>query len=173
LNTSQKIIQSLEDYVDTIYFVSGGGIAFIVDALGNSKINYIPMLCESGAVYSALGYAQARKGLGVAIVTSGPGLSNSITGIASAWTDSIPLLVIGGTARRDTLINGTSLRTHGIQEINGTAITHPITKCSIQAQSGTHAINSLNVLIKLALESRPGPVHLELPLDIQSEELND
>jgi acetolactate synthase I/II/III large subunit len=170
MNTSEHIMNILKRHVDTIFYVSGGGICFLTDALGRSGINHIPMICESGVSSAGVGYAMARNGLGVILVTTGPAITNAMTGIASAWTDSVPLLVIGGQARSDTLINGTNLRTRGIQELNGIAITTPVTKCSIQAKSGLHALNSLKSLINLAMEGRKGPVHLEIPLDVQAQE---
>lgn len=171
MNTSEKIMKVLEEYVDTVFFVPGGGCAFLVDALGKSNLKYVSMICESGASSAAVGYAMVRNSLGVALVTSGPGICNAITGIASAWTDSIPLLVIGGQANSKTLVKNTLLRTKGIQEINGVGICTPITKCSIQAHSGKHAINSLHSLINLCLEGRRGPCFLEIPLDYQGEEI--
>ena len=173
MNTSEKVMQILEQYVDTVFFVPGGGAAFLIDALGRSNLNRVSAICESGASSMACGYAMVKNSLGVEICSSGPALSNSMTGIASAWLDSIPLLIIGGNARSDTLINGTMLRSRGIQEINGIGITTPITKCSIQAKSGIHAVNSLKSLINLALDGRRGPVHLEIPLDIQNEVINE
>jgi len=169
MNTSEKIFSILENYVDTIFFVPGGGCAFLANALGDSKLNHISAICESGAVSMATGYAMVRNKLGVCLVTSGPGLCNSITGIASAWTDSIPLLVIGGQAKSSTLIGNSGLRTRGIQEVDGVKITRPITKLSSQAVSSKDAIDSLNIMIKTCLEGRKGGCFLEIPLDIQGE----
>jgi acetolactate synthase-1/2/3 large subunit len=110
-----------------------------------------------------------KRGLGVALVTSGPGSTNIITPVAAAWMDSIPLLVISGQAPTHDLVGDTNLRTRGSQEIDIIPIIDPITKQSFQAWTKQNCIVALNEMIEQCLKERQGPCWLSIPLDIQAE----
>ena len=86
MKTSDAIFDILKGYVDVVFFVPGGGAMHLVDSLGKSGLRHISALHEQGAGFMALGYAQQRKGLGVCLVTSGPGATNALTPCAAAWT---------------------------------------------------------------------------------------
>jgi len=143
----------------------------LVDSLGRSGLRYVPCLHEQGAGFSALGYAMARGGLGVCLVTSGPGATNAITPCAAAWMDSVPVLFISGQARSDSLIGNTGLRTRGVQEVDIIALVKPITKSRQQLFSQSQYDEILKAMIRICLDDRPGPCWLDVPLDVQAEEV--
>lgn len=160
-------------YADTVFFVPGGGCAFLVDALGKSGLNHISMLHEQGAGMAAIGYAQAKKGLGVCFTTSGPGATNAVTPCLAAWTDSVPVLFISGTPNKDTLIGDTGLRIRGVQEVDITKVVGNITKDVIRPMDGLTLVRWLPIIINKALDGRQGPVWMETPLDVSSEVVHD
>src|SRR3990167_10351766 len=128
MKTSDAIFDILKDYVDTVFFVPGGGAMHLVDSLGKSGLKHISALHEQGAGFMACGYAQQRNGLGVCLTTTGPGATNAITACAAAWMDSIPVLFISGQAKSDTLIGDTGLRVRGVQEVDILGLVGGITK---------------------------------------------
>ena len=152
--------------------VPGGGAAHLVDSLGKSCIRYVPCLHEQGAGYAAVAYAQYRNGLGVCLVTSGPGATNAVTPCAAAWMDSVPVLFISGQALSSTLVGETGLRTRGVQEVDIMPVVEPITKMVRRPISGERAVMLLRTMIDIALQGRPGPVWLDLCLDTQAEDCN-
>ena len=164
------IFSEVAKYVDTVFFLPGGGSMYLVDALGRSGIKPVTALHEQGAGLMAVGYAMLH-GLGVCLVTSGPGSTNAITACAAAWMDSIPVLFISGQARSNTLIGHTKLRTRGMQEVDIVKLVAPITKgfCQIAYKRQIEWI--LPKLITDCMTGRRGPCWLSVPLDIQAEEL--
>src|SRR5271157_3243089 len=118
MRVADAIFERLKQETDTVYFVPGGGAMFLVDALGRSGLKHVAMIHEVGAGCAALGHAMFTGRLGVCLVTSGPGATNVITACAAAWMDSVPLLIISGQAKSETLIGNTGLRTRGVQEID-------------------------------------------------------
>lgn len=149
----------------------------LVDSLGKSGLRRVSATHEQGAGYMAVGYAQMRKGLGVCLVTSGPGATNAITPCAAAWMDSVPVLFISGQARSNTLIGDTGLRTRGAQEVDIINVVKPITKMAVRGFLGRDAINNtflnwLQLAIFECLNGRPGPCWLDIPLDVQAEEID-
>jgi len=121
MRLADYVIQFLEEYgVENIFTVCGGGSVFLNDALGQSKkIQYIACHHEQAASMATEAYARIKNSLGVCMVTSGPGGTNCVTGVAGAWTDNIPCLFISGQVFLNQTINEhPGLRTLGIQEIN-------------------------------------------------------
>jgi acetolactate synthase-1/2/3 large subunit len=162
---SDVVFEIVKKYADTVFFLPGGGAMFLVDALGRSNLNRVSMLHEQGAGYCACGYAQIRDSLGVCLVTSGPGSTNILTPCALAWTDSIPVLFISGTAKTSTLIGDTGLRTRGNQEIDIVSMVKPITKYSKLLLEPDPLV--IDESIKQCLSGRKGPSWVNIPLDIQ------
>ncbi len=173
MKTSDAIFDILKQYVDTVFFVPGGGAAFLVDALGRSGLRHVSCLHEQGGGFAAIGYAMARGGLGVCLVTSGPGATNAITPCAAAWMDSVPVLFISGQARSDSLIGNTGLRTRGVQEVDTIALVKPITKYAYRFNHYNYLIykDIITGAAKECLLGRPGPCWLDVPLDVQAEEI--
>ena len=171
MRASDVIFDILKQYVDTVFFVSGGQAAFLVDSLGRSGLRYVACLHEQGAGFAALGYAMQRGGLGVCLVTSGPGATNALTPCAAAWMDSVPVLFISGQARSDSLIGDTGLRTRGIQEVDIISMVRPITKGAARYLNGKQLLSFVSFWVHTCLDNRPGPCWLDVPLDVQSEEI--
>src|SRR5512139_1153589 len=157
---SDAIWQIVKQYTDTVYFVPGGGAAFLVDALGRSGLKHISALHEQGAGFMAIGYAQARNGLGVCLVTSGPGATNAITPCAAAWLDSLSVLFISGNSN---LHPNEDLRVRGVQAVDIVSIVKPVTKAAIRPINGLSAKFDLMGLIDdYCLVGRQGPVWIDL-----------
>ena len=175
MRLADYVIQFLEEYgVEHIFTVCGGGSVFLNDALGQSKkIKYVAMHHEQAASMAAEGYARIKNSLGVVMVTSGPGGTNSITGCAGAWTDNIPHLTISGQVFLNQTINEhPGLRTLGIQEINIIDIVKPITKYAVQIKDPLKIRYHLEKALYLATHGRNGPVWLDIPANIQNANIN-
>lgn len=175
MKLSDYVIKFIEDLgVKNVFLISGGGCIHLVDSLGKSKkIKYICNLHEQGAGICADAYSQYTNNIGVALVTTGPGGTNIVTAIAGSWLDSIPVLVIAGQVQTQDRSIGKGTRQFGFQEIDLISIVKPITKYAITI---THADDIKFILEKavlLAKSGRPGPVLIEIPLDIQAKEIDE
>jgi acetolactate synthase-1/2/3 large subunit len=172
MKVSDFVIKYLEDYgIKHIFMVAGGGCIHLVDSLSKSNIQYVCNLHEQGAGIAAEAYAQFNNTLGVALVTTGPGGTNIITPIAAAWLESTPMLVICGQVQRKDMSNG-KVRQLGFQEIDMVNLTKDITKYSACVKDPDDIKYNLTKAINLATSGRPGPVLIEIPLDVQSQEID-
>ena len=106
------------------------------------------------------------------VVTSGPGATNAITGLAGAWLDATPVIFLSGQAKRSDLVNGQGIRQFGIQEIGIVDIVKSITKYAVQVRDAEDILYELEKATALAKEGKPGPVWLDIPLDIQASKVN-
>lgn len=157
-----------EQGVEDIFLVTGGGSIFLCDALYDSKkIKYHPCHNEQSVTMAAEGYARAKNDIGVACVTTGPGCTNAITGVAGAWTDSVPMLVLSGQVFLNQTIGKTGLRQYGVQEINIIDLIKPVTKYSVMIEDPKMVKYHLQKAIYLAKSGRPGPTWLDIPANIQ------
>jgi acetolactate synthase I/II/III large subunit len=172
MKVSDYVISRLEEYTKDIFLVSGGGCIHLVDSLSKSKINLIPTLHEQGASIAAESYAQYTNKLGVALVTTGPGSTNAVTGVASAWLDSIPVLLLTGQVQNKDRVGNKGVRQLGFQEIDTVSIYKPITKYAVTISDPKTIKYHLNKAIYLATTGRPGPVVIDIPLDVQAAEIN-
>ena len=167
---SSNIFSYLADKgVDRVFLVPGGGNMFLIDAVGaEPRIEFIPTHHEQAAVIAAEYYSRKTGKLGVALVTTGPGSTNAVTGIAGAWFDSVPLLVLAGQVKvADYNVDG-KLRQRGPQEIDLVTIVKKITKMAKTCFSASDVPRDLKTAVNLAQSARSGPVVLEIPLDVQS-----
>ncbi|MGH8902252.1 MAG: thiamine pyrophosphate-binding protein [Egibacteraceae bacterium] len=127
---------------------------------------------ESGAVFMADGWSRTTRRLGVALATTGPGLTNCVTGVACAYRDSIPVLIITGQAPTKTFGRGAFLESYILDRSVGPAeLLGPITKKSIEIVELDNARFLIDTALMLAVAGRPGPVHLSIPIDLQDQEL--
>lgn len=167
---SQTIVAQLARHgVDRIFLVPGGGNMFLVDAAGSHEtIEVVATHHEQAAVIAAEYYARVSGKLGVAIVTTGPGSSNAVTGIAGAWFDSIPILILAGQVKTADYNSDGRLRQRGPQEIDLISMVQKITKYQDICLNPQKTLSQLETAISLATSGRPGPSVLEIPLDIQS-----
>jgi len=168
IKVSDYIIQRLEKEVKHIFTIPGGGCIHLIDSLGNSNIEVIANLHEQGSGICAEAYSQYTNNIGVALVTTGPGGTNAITPITSAWLDSIPLLVLAGQVQKKDMVSHRSIRQLGFQEVNLVRMTQGITKYSVSILNADDVPYHLEKALYLAKKGRPGPVVLEIPLDVQS-----
>lgn len=171
MKLSDYIISELEKYVNHIFLISGGGCIHLVDSLSKSKIKAVPTLHEQGASICAESYAQYTNKLGVALVTTGPGATNAVTGIASAWLDSIPVLLITGQVQNKDRVGNKGVRQLGFQEIDTVSIYKSITKYAVTVTDPKTIRYHLEKALWLCTNGRPGPVVLDIPLDIQAAQI--
>lgn len=164
---AQAIIASLEaEGVDTIFGYPGGQAIKIYDALYDSKkIRHVLARHEQGATHMADGYARATGKVGVVLVTSGPGATNTVTGIATAYMDSVPLVVITGQVTRGVI------GTDAFQESDIVGITMPIVKHSFLLQSTDDLTRTFREAFYIASTGRPGPVLIDIPSDLSGSEM--
>jgi acetolactate synthase I/II/III large subunit len=165
MRVSDAIWQRLAQEVEHVFYLPGGGCGPLVDALGQSGLRSVCTLHEQGAGFAAVAYAQYR-GFGVALVTSGPGATNIMTPCLAAWVDSVPLLIISGQVMTRWLAMP-GMRSRGTQEGPTAQMFDPITKGWAQPHTSDYVMFNLERLIGLAKEGRPGPVLLDVPMDIQ------
>ncbi len=164
---AEAVVASLEaEGVDTVFGYPGGQAIKIYDALYDSEqIRHILARHEQGAVHEADGYARATGNVGVAIVTSGPGATNTVTGIATAYMDSVPLVVITGQVPRGVI------GTDSFQESDIVGITMPVVKHSYLLQSTDELTTTFREAFHIAKTGRPGPVLIDVPSDLASEKM--
>lgn len=165
-----------EEYkVDTIFTVSGGGCIFLIDSLSKvDGLNYVCNHHEQACAIAAEGYARKSNNIGVCLVTSGPGGTNALTGVLGAWLDSTPMLVISGQVNREMTTNYTKqpLRQLGDQEFNIVDTVKNLTKYSVQVNEPKDIKYHLQRALHEAKSGRPGPVWLDIPLDVQKTNIN-
>lgn len=158
--------------VKEVFYLPGGGAMHLVDSLGKCKdIRPIVCLHEQAAAIAAESVGQLG-GIGVALVTSGPGATNAITGVAGAWTDSTPMLVISGQVKSQDL-KSQHQRQNGIQELDIISLVKNITKEAIQIKDPRAIGEVLERLVIAMFNGRKGPVWLDIPLNMQCAEIND
>ena len=154
------MMQVLKDEgVDTIFGYPGGAVLDIYDELERTDIRHILVRHEQGAVHAADGYARASGKVGVCLVTSGPGATNTVTGIASAYMDSIPLVVLTGQ------VNTSLIGNDAFQEVDIVGITRPCTKHNYLVKDIKDLSRTIKEAFFLARSGRPGPVLIDLPKD--------
>ncbi|MDZ4055878.1 MAG: thiamine pyrophosphate-binding protein, partial [Polynucleobacter sp.] len=170
MRVADYIIKQLQNFgIDTVFLVPGGGAMYLDDAVASSGMRYIACLHEQATGISAEAYGRYHPcGLGVAIVTSGPGSTNVITPVAGAYIESNPLLVISGQVKRSDLNTGGLLRQSGVQEVDTISMVKNITKCSILIDDPLSIKSDLERCIAFAMTPRCGPSWLDVPLDIQA-----
>ena len=166
-----KFIAEHEDTAKTVFMVSGGGNMHLIDSLGkNENLEYVCNHHEQACAIAAEGYARISNKIGIAYVTTGPGGTNAITGVYGAWVDSIPTMIISGQVKFQTTIASQpklNLRQLGDQEVNIVDIVRPITKYVVMITDKNSIKFHLQKAIYEAKHGRPGPVWLDVPLDIQ------
>ena len=172
MRVADYIFKYLADYgIKHVFLVVGGGAMHLNDALEKSKrIKYVCNHHEQGAAIAAEGYARTTGGLAVVNVTSGPGGSNALTGLIGQWLDSVPVLYLSGQVKYETTIasvSGNRLRQLGDQEINIIDIVKPVTKYAKMITDPETIKVELDKAVYIATSGRPGPVWLDIPLNVQ------
>lgn len=158
---------------DTAFGVTGGGAMFLNEAFRKEKkLNFIFTHHEQSAAMAAESYYRIKKKASILSITSGPGGTNAVTGVIGAWIDSIPMIVLSGQVESKDLIGKSKTRQIGIQEANITDVAKPIVKYSKTLTKFSDIEFELNKAIDIAYSGRPGPVWLDIPLDVQSQKFN-
>lgn len=150
------------------FLLPGGGAMHLSDSIGKSNIEYICCLHEQAVSIAAEAYGQHTNMPGLALVTSGPGATNAITGVTAGWIDSTPMFVISGQAKRSDLVGNKGVRQVGSQEVQIIPMVKPITKYAIQILEPREIRYHLERAYMEATTGRPGPVWLDIPLDVQA-----
>ncbi len=164
LSGADILVETLiEQGCDTVFGYPGGQILNVYDSLytHREKINHILTAHEQGAAHAADGYARTTGKVGVVISTSGPGATNLVTGIATAYLDSIPMVAICGN------VPTTQIGSDSFQEIDITGVTLPITKHNFFVSSVNELADTIREAFRLAKSGRPGPVLIDVPKDVQ------
>jgi acetolactate synthase-1/2/3 large subunit len=168
LTGAQVLFNALnQENVDTIFGFPGGAVLDIFDELYRRKINNILVRHEQGAIHAADGYARASGKVGVCLVTSGPGATNTVTGIANAFMDSIPVVVLTGQVAT-SLIGGDAF-----QEVDITGITRPCTKHNFLVRRIDDLGRTIKEAFHIARTGRPGPVLVDIPKDVTRAQIEE
>lgn len=159
--------------VQDVFLLSGGGIMHLLDSLAKEdRIHKYYNLHEQASGFAADGYAQYANKLGVVFATTGPGATNVVTSLASAYIDSTPLLVISGQVRRDTITTLAGVRQTGAQEVGIIPIVESVTKYAVTVMDPADIRYVLERAVYTALHDRPGTVWVDIPLDVQAAEID-
>ena len=167
LTGAQILMEVLkEEGVDTIFGFPGGAVIDIYDELAKTDIKHVLVRHEQGAVHAADGYARAGGRVGVVLVTSGPGATNTVTGIASAYMDSIPLVIFTGQVPTHLIGND------AFQEVDIVGITRPCTKHNYLVKNTEDLARVVKEAFYIASSGRPGPVLIDIPKDVAATRIN-
>ncbi len=163
LTGAQALLETLVAHgVDTIFGYPGGAVLPLYDALySESRIRHVLVRHEQGAVHAAEGYARTTGKPGVVLVTSGPGMANTTSGLLDAMCDSIPVLCISGQ------VTTGAIGTDAFQECDAIGISRPVTKWNAQIRRSEDVVALVAKAFQLTTSGRPGPVLLDFPKDIQ------
>jgi len=160
--------------VEVIFAITGAGNLAVIDAIArDGNISLIYSHHEQAAVMEAQGYSRITNKLGVALVTTGAGTSNAVTGVLSAHLDSIPILLISGNESSFHCINPYELRAYGVQGFDSCAVLKPISKMVSRITSVEDVSAVLHKSVRVALADRMGPVHIDFPMDLQRKQVSE
>ena len=166
---SDYVVEFVADLgVKHMFMLTGGGAMHLNDSVGAcARIEYVCNLHEQAAAMAAETYGKVTGDVGVCMVTTGPGGTNAVTGVAGAWLDSTPALFISGQVKRADLKGESGVRQVGVQEVDIVSIVSPITKYAVTVLEPSEIRYHLEKAVHLARHGRPGPVWVDIPLDVQ------
>lgn len=167
LNGAQILLETLVDCgIDTLFGYPGGAALPLYDALhAQPALRHVLVRHEQAAVHAAQGYARSTGRLGVVLVTSGPGVGNTMTGLLDAISDSIPVLCVSGQVASNVI------GTQAFQECDALGMSRPVTKWNFQPRDADQVEQAVRDAVRIALTGRPGPVLLDMPKDVQLQEI--
>lgn len=172
MKVTDKIAEILKkNNIKNIFGLQGGAVVHIFDSLEKKKFNVTYNHHEQSAALAAVANAKVTKNIGCAVVTTGPGTTNAITGLLASWQDSVPLIFISGQARSNHVSYGKKVRQVGTQEVNICDIVRPITKYTKFIKNADQVEFEFNKAIQIAKSGRPGPVWLDIALEVQWEKI--
>lgn len=168
MKVSDLIIDFLKSKnIDTAFTISGGGCIHLIDSLRKSNMDVVCMHHEQSNLMASEGYFRMTNKMAVNVVTTGPGGTNAITGLLGLWLDSIPSIIISGQVSLSQISKGTKCRQIGDQEFNIVSSVKSMTKYAKMITDPLSILQELEKAYNIALEGRPGPVWIDVPLDIQ------
>lgn len=175
-----RVVDLIADYIynqgiEDVFMVSGGGLMYLTDGLAcNEKLNKVCCHHEQAVAMSAVAYAK-YKGMGCGYVTTGCGGTNAMTGVLHAWQDNVPCIFVSGQCKRKETLGyiGLPIRQIGVQEADIVELVKSITKYAVIVQDAEDILYHLEKAFYLARNGRPGPVWLDIPLDVQSAEVDE
>jgi acetolactate synthase-1/2/3 large subunit len=175
IKLSDYVVRFLSDAgVKRIFMLTGGGCMHLVDSVGRQPgLEYVCCLHEQAVAFCNQAHAEFTGSLAAALVTTGPGGTNSITGLAAAWLDSSPCIFISGQVKRADLLTTRGVRSMGPQEVNIIPVVTPLTKYAKTLVEPNDVRYELERAIHLATTGRRGPVWLDIPLDVQSQMIDE
>lgn len=177
IRLSDYIVKTIQEFSDTVYMVTGGGAMHLNDAFGRSKMNIVFCHHEQACSIAAESYSRITNKLSVVNVTTGPGGINAINGVFGAWTDSIPMLIVSGQVKRETLVSTYGdeggWRQLGDQEVDIVNMVKGITKYSILLTDPKMIKYHLKKAIYLAMNGRRGPSWIDVPIDLQAMQIDE
>ena len=174
MKVSDYIVGAIADAgVEHVFFLPGGGAMHLVDSLGScSRLDPVLLLHEQAAAIAAEAYARVSGNLGVALVTTGPGGTNALTGVAGAWIESTPMLVVSGQVKRADLMGDRGVRQLGVQEVDIVGLAGHVTKVARLLTDPATVRSDVEGALHHARHGRPGPVWLDVPLDVQAVDID-
>jgi len=175
MRLADYVIQFLkEKKISTVFTVSGGGSIFLCDALYKAKkLKYVACHHEQAVAYAAEGYARAKNKPGAAIVTTGPGGTNTASGVACCWIDSVPAIFISGQVFLNQTIGNSGTRQIGVQEFDIVSMIKSSTKYAVTLKKPEEIKFHLEKAYFLSQSERPGPVWIDIPANIQNAFINE
>ena len=172
MKVSDYIAEFVSGVSPHVFGVCGGGAMHLNDSIAHHPgIKWVATHHEQAAAFAAESYARVSNKIGVVHVTAGPGVTNAMTGVACAWADSIPMMVIAGQVDSSTLTKG-RVRQLGISEVDGVALMKPITKYAVCVTRPENIVFEMQRACHEATSGRRGPVYIEIPLDVQGAEID-
>ena len=174
IRLADYVIQFLkEKKINTVFTVSGGGSIFLCDALYKAKkLKYVACHHEQAVAYATEGYARAKNKPGAAIVTTGPGGTNTASGVACCWIDSVPAIFISGQVFLNQTIGNSGIRQIGVQEFDIVSMIKSSTKYAVIIKKPEEIKFHLEKAYFLSQSGRPGPVWIDIPANIQNAFIN-
>lgn len=177
IRLSDFLVNTIQEYANTVFMVTGGGAMHLNDAFGKSKMEIVFCHHEQACAIAAESYSRISNKLAVVNVTTGPGGINAINGVFGAWTDSIPMLIVSGQVKRETLVstygNEGGWRQLGDQEVDIVNMVKGITKYSVLITDPLMIKYHLKKALYLAINGRKGPCWIDVPIDIQSMQIDE
>lgn len=174
MRLADYLVETVADHADTVYLVTGRGALFLTDAVAKSRrLRPVCTHHEQAAAYAATARAQLHNTLGVCLVSTGCASTNAVTGVLNAYQDGLPVLFISGqnVLKETTYYTGHPIRTYGQQEANIVEIVGPITKYAVTITDPRTIRQHLEQALYLANEGKKGPVWIDIPLDLQSAQI--
>ena len=172
MNVADYIAQTLKERVRHVFGYPGRANLKLIDSFISGGLEYVQTCHEQAAAMAADAYSRITGGLGACTSTSGPGATNLLTGLANAYFDSVPCIFLTGQDNFSHINKSNGARQNGFQEVNCVAMSSPITKYSTLIKSAYEVPYKLSKALYLAFEARPGPVLLDVPIDIQFQDLD-